>query len=183
VSDRRHPIITIARLVTTQRKIATRNTGSINVPSRKRLHLSLHDTAETSSRDRANPNRLTCRIAPSALQPVPIVLRGQHPMQHQLSDESVAVTPATSSSVTDSSAHLQPHMRVLGTHGKLLGKVETLEHDAATGQLTTLVIRHGLLNNKRTAVPASRVKWVNVNSVILDLTPTAFKLLPRSATT
>jgi sporulation protein YlmC with PRC-barrel domain len=104
-------------------------------------------------------------------------------MQHQLSDESVAVTPATSSSVTDSSAHLQPHMRVLGTHGKLLGKVETLEHDAATGELATLVIRHGLLNNKRTAVPASRVKWVNVNSVILDLTPTAFKLLPRSATT
>jgi sporulation protein YlmC with PRC-barrel domain len=72
-------------------------------------------------------------------------------------------------------------MRVLGTHGKLLGKVETLEHDAATGQLATLVVRHGWLNNKRTVVSANRVKWVNADSVILDLTPSAFRQLPRSA--
>lgn len=103
-------------------------------------------------------------------------------MPHQLSDEFVAVTLQPSLSVTDSSADVQPHRRVLGTHGKLLGKVGTLEHDAATGQLATLVIRHGLLNNKRTAVAARRVKWVNANSVILDLTPTAFKQRQQAAT-
>jgi len=104
-------------------------------------------------------------------------------MPDQLSDESVAVTPEPSSNMAGSNAHLQLHMRALGAHGKLLGKVETLEHDAATGQLATLVIRHGWLKNKCTAVPVSRVKWVNANSVILDLTPTAFRQLPQLATT
>jgi len=104
-------------------------------------------------------------------------------MSHERSNESVAVTAEPSESKAGSSAHLQLHMRALGAHGKVLGKVETLEHDAATGQLATLVIRHGWLNNKRTTVSASRVKWVNADSVILDLTPTAFKQLPRSATT
>jgi sporulation protein YlmC with PRC-barrel domain len=104
-------------------------------------------------------------------------------MSHELSNEPEAVIAEPCESKAGSNAHLQLQMRVLGAHGKALGKVETLEHDAATGQLSMLVIRHGWLNNKRTAVPASRVKWVNADSVILDLTTSAFKQLPRSATT
>lgn len=99
-------------------------------------------------------------------------------MSQELSNESVAVTAEPSASKAGSNAHLQLHMRVLGAHGKMLGKVETIENNVSTGQLATLVIRHGWRNNKLTVVPASRVKWVNADSVILDLTPSAFKQLP-----
>jgi sporulation protein YlmC with PRC-barrel domain len=102
-------------------------------------------------------------------------------MTSEIPEESEAVIAEPSMNTPGSNAHLQSNMRVLGTHGKVLGKVETLEHDAATGQLATLVVRHGWLNNKRTVVSANRVKWVNADSVILDLTPSAFRQLPRSA--
>jgi len=103
-------------------------------------------------------------------------------MHDEHSDESVAVTPEQPASKLDPNAHLQLNMRVLGTHGKVLGTLDTIEQDAASGQLASLVVRHGWRKNNRTAVPASRVKWVNENSVILDLSPSAFQQLPRLAT-
>ncbi len=70
-------------------------------------------------------------------------------------------------------------MRVLGGHGKALGKVETLDHDNDGAELSAVVVRHGLLRNKLTSVPVAKVKWVNSDSVILDITPGAFKRLPK----
>ena len=70
-------------------------------------------------------------------------------------------------------------MRALGSQGKSLGKVETFDRDVATGQLSALVIRHGMFSKKLTSIPATSVKWVNSDSVILDLSPTAFKKLPQ----
>ncbi len=79
----------------------------------------------------------------------------------------------------DPKSQLRPKMRALGTQGKSLGKVETIDHDVATGQLSALVIRHGLFSNKLTSIPSTLVKWVNSDSVILDLSPTAFKKLSQ----
>ena len=79
----------------------------------------------------------------------------------------------------DPHAYLHVRMRVLGSQNKALGKIEALDRDAATGCLSTLTVRHGLFSNRLTSVPASRVKWVNSNSVILDLTPAAFKRIAQ----
>ena len=75
-------------------------------------------------------------------------------------------------------SYLRLQLPVLGGHRKSLGKVNALEHDPATGQLTALVVQHGLLRHRRTRVPADRVKWVNRNSVVLGYTRSAFKRLP-----
>ncbi|HEX7101506.1 MAG TPA: hypothetical protein VF201_02570 [Nitrolancea sp.] len=79
----------------------------------------------------------------------------------------------------DPHAYLKPQMRVLGSQNKALGKIEALERDAETGGLSALTVRHGLFGNRFTSVPASRVKWVNSNSVILDYTPAAFKRISQ----
>lgn len=93
-------------------------------------------------------------------------------------DQPEATVIAQPSDQIDPKAFLHPHMRVLGVQGKLLGKIETLDRDTTTGQLSALVVRHGLFKNKLTSVPAGRVKWVNADSVILDLSPSAFKKFP-----
>jgi sporulation protein YlmC with PRC-barrel domain len=97
---------------------------------------------------------------------------------NQPQDDTLAQSPDE----VDSQAHVHVRMRVLGAHGKRIGVVDMLDRDTETGQLSALVVRHGILRNKRTSVPASRVKWVNSDSVILDLTPVAFNRLPRLAT-
>lgn len=80
--------------------------------------------------------------------------------------------------VRDPHAHLRPRLRVIGGQGKRLGAIDALERDPATGQLTALVVQHGLLRKQFTRVPASRVKWVNQDSVILELSRSGFKQLP-----
>ncbi len=102
-------------------------------------------------------------------------------MAHEITDQPQSPTLDQSPDEIDPKSLLRLKMRALGTQGKSLGKVETFDRDAATGQLSALVIRHGMFNNKLTSVPATRVKWVNPDSVIIDLTPTAFKKLPQLA--
>jgi sporulation protein YlmC with PRC-barrel domain len=89
--------------------------------------------------------------------------------------------PNSAPDQVDPKSQLHVGMRVLGGHGKALGKVETLERDNTSGQLQALVVRHGLFKNQLTSVPAGRVKWVNADSVILDLAPAMFKKLPKVA--
>lgn len=79
----------------------------------------------------------------------------------------------------DPQAFLRLHMRVVGGQSKTLGKVVTLERESSTGQLTAIIVRHGLLGNKRTFVPREHVKWVNRDSVVLQLSRTAFRRLPQ----
>ncbi len=100
-------------------------------------------------------------------------------MAHEITDQVVSPKFDQSSDAIDPKSQLHLKMRALGFRGKSLGKVETFERDGATGQLSALVIRHGMFGNKLTSVAATRVKWVNTDSVILDLSPAAFKKLPQ----
>jgi hypothetical protein len=101
---------------------------------------------------------------------------------NDFTDQQPAAAPEGPTDEIDPHAYLHLRMRVMGTQNKSLGKLEALDREAATGQLSALTIRHGVLGNRLTSVPISRVKWVNSDSVILDLTPAAFKLIPRQAT-
>lgn len=85
--------------------------------------------------------------------------------------------PETFHSV-DPHSYLRLKLPVRGGQGKSLGKVAALEHDPVTGQLTAIIVEHGLLRHQRTQVPVLQVKWVNQNSVILNYTQSAFKRLP-----
>lgn len=78
----------------------------------------------------------------------------------------------------DPHTYLRLQLPVLGGRGKPLGKLDALERDPDTGQLTALVVQHGMFRKRRTQVPANRVKWVNQDSVILNFTRPAFKRLP-----
>jgi hypothetical protein len=81
----------------------------------------------------------------------------------------------------DPHSYLRLQMRVIGGQRLTLGTVEALDRDAATGRLMALTVRHGLFRNKHTSVPVKQVKWVNQNSVVLQVSRAAFKQLPRAA--
>ncbi|MGA7670035.1 MAG: PRC-barrel domain-containing protein [Nitrolancea sp.] len=102
-------------------------------------------------------------------------------MTDEVREQTPGMTPEQIAEKIDPNAHLHPRMRVIGAQGKQLGKVETLDHDTDSGRLLSLVVRHGMFSNKLTTVSATRVKWVNSDSVILDISPTAFNQLPRLA--
>lgn len=89
--------------------------------------------------------------------------------------------PAMSIDEIDPHGYLRPQMRVIGGQRLTLGTVEVLDRDTTTGRLTALAVRHGLFGNKRTSVPAKQVKWVNQDSVVLQVSRAAFKRLPRAA--
>jgi sporulation protein YlmC with PRC-barrel domain len=82
----------------------------------------------------------------------------------------------------DPKSQLHTQMRVIGEQGKPLGKVETLVHDSATGAISAIVIRHGILRRNQTLVPADQVKQVNQDSVVLRYSKSTFKQLPKLAT-
>ena len=97
-------------------------------------------------------------------------------------DSNASPQPADfGSHVIDPKSHLHTQMRVIGEQGKPLGKVETLVHDSATGAVSAIVIRHGLLRRNQTLVPAEQVKQVNQDSVVLRYSQSAFKRLPKMA--
>ena len=102
-------------------------------------------------------------------------------MATELVPQQPAEFSAQSPASVDPHGYLRPAMRVTGTQGKALGKVADLEHDAESGRLVSLTVRHGLLRPRVTAIPASRVKWVNQDSVVLELSPDAFRRLPRAS--
>jgi sporulation protein YlmC with PRC-barrel domain len=89
---------------------------------------------------------------------------------------------AFGSHAIDPKSQLHTQMRVIGEQGKPLGKVETLVHDSATGAISAIVIRHGILRRNQTLVPADQVKQVNQDSVVLRYSKSTFKQLPKLAT-
>ena len=99
------------------------------------------------------------------------------PMPPQAVAATQAVAPSPHAGI-DPNAYLRLQLRVVGEQGKTLGKVEALDHDPATGQLTGILVRHGLLGRSYTQVPAGKVKWVNQDSVVLQFTRSKFKKLP-----
>jgi hypothetical protein len=79
----------------------------------------------------------------------------------------------------DPQSQLRPGLRVRGEQNRALGTVAALTHDAS-GQLTALTVRHGLIRRSQTVVPAQRVKQVNADSVMLECNLAQFKRFPTS---
>jgi uncharacterized protein YrrD len=102
-------------------------------------------------------------------------------MANDSADQQPAPESRESNDVVDPNAYLRLGMRVVGGQSKTLGTVSTLERDPATGKLLTMTVQHGLLWKTHTSVPVERVKWVNNDSVVLDITSRAFKRLPKVA--
>jgi hypothetical protein len=101
-------------------------------------------------------------------------------MGTDISAQPSVQTPVSPVDEIDPHGYLQPQMRVIGGQSLALGKVDSFERDA-TGLLTSLTVRHGLFGNKRTIVPVKQIKWVNQDSVVLQLSRAAFKRLPQVA--
>lgn len=81
--------------------------------------------------------------------------------------------------VRDPHAYLRPQLRVKGEQGKSLGKVDSVEHDAA-GVLTGITVVHGLLSKRHTRVPVERIKQVNQDAIVIEFTAASLNRLPRS---
>jgi hypothetical protein len=92
--------------------------------------------------------------------------------------EEVATEPEEAPAGIDPRAMLRPKMRVLGAAGRALGRVDTLEYDAVTGYLNSLVVRHGKFGRTHTFVPADQVTQINEDSVMLHLSLVEFQKLP-----
>jgi hypothetical protein len=82
--------------------------------------------------------------------------------------------------LSDPHSYLHPQLRVKGEQGKPLGRVGAVERDA-TGMLTGIVVRHGLLGRNRTRVPVERIKQVNSDAVVIEFNAARLKRLPRVA--
>jgi hypothetical protein len=81
--------------------------------------------------------------------------------------------------LSDPHSYLHRQLRVKGEQGKPLGKVDAVERDA-TGILTGIIVRHGLLGRKRTRVPVERIKQVNDDAVVIEFNAARLNRLPRT---
>jgi hypothetical protein len=90
----------------------------------------------------------------------------------------VATQPEEGPVGVDPRSMLRPKMRVLGAAGRALGRVDTLEYDAVTGYLNSLVVRHGKFGRTHTFIPADQVTQINEDSVLLHLSVAEFQNLP-----
>jgi sporulation protein YlmC with PRC-barrel domain len=98
-------------------------------------------------------------------------------------DASVEEDTGTTESVvtpvgTGPEPALRPKMRVFGEAGRMLGRVSTLERNALSGAINSMVVRHGILGRKYTSVPIAQVKQVKVDSVLLHISLLDFQRLP-----
>ena len=100
-------------------------------------------------------------------------------MAPQITDHVVSPMLDQSPDEIDSKSQLRHKMRALNTQRRSLGKLETFDRDVATSQLSALVIGRDIFSNNLTSVPTKRVKRINSDSVILDLSATAVKKLPQ----
>jgi sporulation protein YlmC with PRC-barrel domain len=78
----------------------------------------------------------------------------------------------------DPQGYLHAGLRVVGGQSRSLGTVESVRRNAETGHVESVTVRHGLFGRGFTTLPASKVKWVNNDSVVLDLTRGQFKRFP-----
>ena len=102
-------------------------------------------------------------------------------MDNNASPQSTATPVDSGTHAVDPKSYLRAQMRVIGERGKPLGKVDTLVHDSNTGEISALVVRHGLLRRNQTLIPADQVKQVNEDSVVLRYSQSSFKRLPKMA--
>ncbi len=91
--------------------------------------------------------------------------------------QTLSPSPKTPGNTTARDDSLQVEMWVLGEHGKSLGTLDALHHDAATGHVSEFVVRRGIVSQRR-LVPVSWVTDVTPRSVQIRMGRAAFKLLP-----
>ena len=70
-------------------------------------------------------------------------------------------------------------MEVRGALGKLLGKVGQVATDTS-GSPTSITVQHGLLGRKQKQIPATAIKQVTDDTVVLSFTVVEFKELPNT---
>lgn len=73
---------------------------------------------------------------------------------------------------------VHPAMLVVGQAGTAIGKITTVEHDAATGDLDAFVVRHGVFGQRHTVLAAGQIAQCDGNTVTLTLSYDAFKAIP-----
>jgi hypothetical protein len=92
--------------------------------------------------------------------------------------ETNSVDSSDAADGIDPRGMLRPKMRVIGDAGRTLGRVDTLEYDAVSGFLNSLVVKHGLLGRTHTFVGAECVTQINESSVLLQISLNDFLALP-----
>lgn len=70
-------------------------------------------------------------------------------------------------------------MEVRGAIGKLLGKVGQIATDTS-GSPTSITVQHGLRGRKQKQIPATAIKQVTDDTVVLRFTIVEFKELPNA---
>jgi hypothetical protein len=90
----------------------------------------------------------------------------------------IATEPEDAPVGVDPSSALRPKMRVFGDAGRPLGTIDSLEYDAVSGYLSSLVVRHGVFGRAHTFVSADCVTQINEDSVMLQISLADFKSLP-----
>ncbi|MGH9174746.1 MAG: PRC-barrel domain-containing protein [Vicinamibacterales bacterium] len=73
---------------------------------------------------------------------------------------------------------LRSGLEVRGAKGRLLGAVENVLHEPATGEPVAFTVRHGLFGRKRKHLPIHTVQRIDGAAVVLRFTITEFKQLP-----
>jgi len=69
-------------------------------------------------------------------------------------------------------------MEVRGAAGKLLGKIGQVTTDTS-GSPASITVQHGLLGRKQKQIPATAIKQVTDDTVVLRFTVVEFKELPN----
>lgn len=91
------------------------------------------------------------------------------PVPTTTTSEETVTEPEPSAVGVDPSFALRPKMRVFGDAGRPLGEIDSLEYDAETGFLSSLIVRHGVLGRSHTFIPAEHVSQINEDSLMLQL--------------
>jgi sporulation protein YlmC with PRC-barrel domain len=102
-----------------------------------------------------------------------------------LTSPSVSGTPAY---IPDPDAHRDPEPAiavatpVYDKAGRPIGKVEGVEVDEASGRITRVIVRRGLLFRTETAIPASLIASVDDDAIRLDVSAGEVETLARRLT-
>jgi uncharacterized protein YrrD len=94
-------------------------------------------------------------------------------------DPTSTALPARSRDTAERDATLSVKMPVRDQQGRRLGSVATIHHDALTGRVTGITVRHGLFGNKDARILMADVLHIRQGSVVLSHSKAAFGRLPE----
>jgi hypothetical protein len=79
----------------------------------------------------------------------------------------------------DPRSQMRLDMPVLESQGRALGRVAAMHHDALTGRLIGLTVRHGFRGRNHTRVQTADMARVSQGVIVLVYDKMAFSGLPR----